>query len=91
MSCKLLTALLMAAMFLAVCAIGYAFETDDQGRVKFSLSSLPFLGDSDKDSEDTSAYNDDDYIPEKEKYTYDAMGRKVPTRTERSGTASPIH
>jgi len=83
--------LLLIAVVLAACPAGHAFETDDEGRVKFSFSSLPLFGDSDKDSESTSAYNDDDYIPEKEKYTYDAMGRKVPTRTERSGTASPIH
>jgi hypothetical protein len=82
----------LAMVALAICVNGYAFDNDDEGRVKFSLSSLPLFDDSDKGSSaSASTYNDDDYVPDKEKYTYNAMGQKVPVKTERSGIASPIN
>jgi hypothetical protein len=77
--------LLLAAAMLLVCAPGHAADCDDGGRIKFSFDSLPLLGNSDKSADSASEYVDD--TPENERYTYDAMGRKVPVRTDGSGNA----
>lgn len=64
-----------------------AFESDEGGRVKFTVDSLSFFQDQDKDGSAGGSYSSD---REDDEYTYDAMGRKVPAKTLRSGDADPI-
>ena len=85
---KVLSAIVLIAGLTFACPVCGAFEEDDQGRLKFSFDSLPFLGGSDKEGAagQERAVSDQ----EEDEYTYDAMGRKVPVRTLRSGDASPV-
>ena len=62
-----------------------AFDHDDSGNIKMTLSSFPFFGDGDDDAERSSCC--DDYDPDDEEYTTDSLGRKVPVRTRKSGSA----
>lgn len=77
----------LAVMFF--CGTGFAVDSEKDGCVKFSFSSLPGFGDQEKEGEGRAEYVDD--ATDEEKYTYNAMGQKVPTRTERSGAALPSH
>ena len=58
---------------------------DESGNIKMTFSSLPFFGDSDDEDERDSRY--DDYDPDEEEYTTDSLGRKVPVKTRKGGTA----
>jgi hypothetical protein len=81
--------ILLILLVMLPCGTGFAIDSEKDGCMKISFSSLPIFGDSEKDGESRAEYVDD--ATDKEKYTYNAMGQKVPTRTERSGDASPIH
>ena len=61
-------------------------QKDDGGSFKFNFDSVPFF-----DEEKESAVRQEKPEDEPTEYTYDATGRKVPVRTEKSGTASPVH
>jgi len=76
------------SVLLFVCGVSYPAGNDDEGGFKFRLDSLPFFNDS-KEEPDRPPVVEDDYTDE-EKYRVDATGRKVPVRTEKSGSASPL-
>lgn len=86
---KKVSFVIAAAMVMLMSGSCAAFEQDDEGRVKFSFSSLPMFGESGGDS-GSGERRASDYEEENE-YTYDAMGRKVPVRTQRSGDAFPVN
>lgn len=77
------TVLLILSGFLIafLCGTGFAIDSEKDGCVKISIDSLPMFGGGEKDDEDRPKYVDD--ATDGEKYTYNAMGQKVPTRTER--------
>ncbi|MCM8790464.1 MAG: hypothetical protein NC938_02035 [Candidatus Omnitrophica bacterium] len=81
----------IATLAVMVCFVFFASfagaAEDDKGTgFGLSFSSIPFLSDSEDDRGETFAQE----YEEPTEYTYDATGRKVPVRTEKSGTASPI-
>lgn len=76
-SCSILLSFLM--MFL--CGTGFAIDSEKDGCVKISIDSLSMFGGSEKEDENRPERVDD--ATDKEKYTYNAMGQKVPARTER--------
>ena len=70
----------------AACGATTDFRQDDSGGVKFTMKSLPFFDDEESDgSGEISRGNE--YDPEDEEYTTDAVGRKVPVRTRKGADA----
>lgn len=61
------------------------FGRDDSGNVKFTMKGLPFLED-DGGKEETECRREE-YDPDDEEYTTDSIGRKVPVRTHKAGSA----
>lgn len=61
------------------------FGLDDSGKVKFTMRSLPFFDEPKEGDEERSGGSITD--PDDEEYTTDSIGRKVPVRTHRSGSA----
>jgi hypothetical protein len=53
---------------------------NDDGGMKFSFDTLPFLGGSGSECDESQGRNIDSSEPKE--YTYDATGRKVPVRTD---------
>lgn len=84
-----LSVIAIIMMMLLIGWTGFAVDSEKDGCMKISIDSLPMFGGSEKEDGNKSEYVDD--ATSEEKYTYNAMGQKVPTRTERSGDASPIH
>jgi hypothetical protein len=81
---KLTLYFILSGLFMIfVCGTGLAIDSEKDGCVKISIDSLPMFGGSEKEDGDRQEYADD--ATDKERYTYNAMGQKVPTRTERSG------
>lgn len=74
----IIVAVLMAAIAHADGHAGVGLN--DDGGMKFSFDSLPFLGGSEKECDDSSRGPAD--CGEPKEYTYDATGRKVPVRTD---------
>ena len=77
---KMLPAAVLIIGLTMMCSDCHAAEDSNDGRMKFSFDTLPFLGGSDKGGEseqEPSAASDQEEV----EYTYDAMGRKVPVRT----------
>ena len=62
-----------------------AFDDEDSGSFKVSLSSLPFFAEPGDDAARDNRR--DDHDPDDEEYTTDSLGRKVPARTRKAGTA----
>ena len=81
--------LILAVPFIMISSIrsGYAidFGQDDSGKVKISMSS--FFNDDDKGDSERSATRDVNYDPEDADYKVDIIGRKVPVKTRKAGTA----
>lgn len=65
------------------------FGRDDSGSFKFTMTSLPFFGD-DREEDGTSAARQSSAYDDAE-YTTDSIGRRVPVRTHRSGSAISSH
>lgn len=81
---KFTLCLILLGLFVTfICGTGFAIDSEKDGCMKISIDSLPMFGGSEKEDEDKQEYVDD--ATDEEKYTYNAMGQKVPTRTERSG------
>lgn len=80
----------LLSVFLAmiIASYGYAFDfdRDDSSGMKVSLTSLPFFNE-DKDGPDRSGACNKDYDPDDQEYEVDTIGRKVPVRTRKAGTA----
>lgn len=80
-----------AVMFFAgISANGVAcaadFGQDDSGTFKFTMTSIPFLDNAKEGSEECSSSGSASDYDDAE-YTVDSIGRKVPVRTHRSGSA----
>jgi hypothetical protein len=73
--------ILLVVMMLLVGGTGFAIGSENDGCMKITLDPFSLLGGSEKEDEDRPEYVDD--ATDEEKYTYDAMGNKVPTRTGR--------
>jgi hypothetical protein len=71
---------LLVLFVVFLCGTSFAVDDEKDGCMKISFTSLPMFGDSGKEGEDRPENVDD--RTDREKYTYNAMGEKVPTRTE---------
>jgi len=83
---RVISFLVVAAVALSGAAFADDFGRDDSGRFKFTMTSIPFLdnakeGDGEYASSSAASQYDD------AEYTVDSIGRKVPARTHRSGSA----
>ncbi|MBP7056434.1 MAG: hypothetical protein KBB52_06255 [Candidatus Omnitrophica bacterium] len=67
-------------------ADSFDLRRDDSGGMKVSLTSLPFLSDEEEDRESSKECSSS-YDPEDAEYEVDTIGRKVPVRTRKSGSA----
>ena len=84
MKTSILTILMAVVMMvLLVGGTGFAIDGGRDGCMKISFDSLPFFGSSENEDEDEDRPEYVDDLTDEEKYTYDAMGNKVPTRTGR--------
>jgi hypothetical protein len=81
----ILGAVMVIGFIFCVSADAIDFGRDDSGNVKFTVTSLPFLND-DKEQEDSCESNTASDYDDAE-YTTDSIGRRVPVRTHRSGSA----
>jgi len=79
----------LIALLLLLCAPAHAMDADQCGRVKFSIDDLPFFGSPDSRPAEERPEKKANVRP-REEYTYDAMGRKVPVRTDSEGSSSHI-
>jgi len=73
--------MLLAVIMLLIGGTSFAIDNENDGCMKITLDPFSLLGGSEKEGEDRPEYVDD--ATDEEKYTYDAMGNKVPTRTGR--------
>lgn len=73
--------ILLSLFITFLCGAGFAVDSEKDGCMKISIDSLAMFGGGEKEDEDRPEHVDD--ATDEEKYTYNAMGEKVPTRTER--------
>lgn len=80
-----ITAAAAGVVVLAGIAGAADFGQDDSGKFKFTMTSMPFFNDSKEGDRECSSSSSSDY--DDAEYTVDSIGRKVPVRTHRAGSA----